>query len=114
MNEEETKKQGKAKESVEKLASLAFRDGFNTALIQLESFLIQTYANKILGISDPEKIVALPNEEITKVLDTQVQLGVFLEALNKTRNAVTMIMQAKSKPKENKPANQLDGGLIMP
>lgn len=100
-------KMDKAKEAATKMVMLAFRDGFNTALIQLESYLIQTYSNKVLGIKDPQEIVSLPEDKLKQVMDSSVPLGTFLAAINQTRDAVEKIMSTKPQAtNESKPEDK--------
>lgn len=109
------------KVSAQNVLNLGFKDGYITALAQLEMYLIQTFANKILGIKDMEKFLELSEAEQQKVMDEKVKLGVFLASIDKLRAAVGVIMkkptpQSAVQTDDAKPANEpgtLDGSVIL-
>lgn len=82
-----------------------FADGYMTALAQLEGFLLQTFAKRILNIDKPEDFMKASEEDRKKVFDEKVSLGSVLTTVNRIREAV-------SKP-ANENDKKLDSGVIL-
>lgn len=81
-----------------------FADGYMTALAQLEGFLLQTFAKRILNIDKPEDFMKASEENRKKVFDEKISVGSVLATVNRIREAV-------SKPEKDD--KKLDGGVIL-
>lgn len=94
---------------------IGFRDGYMSALAQLQLNLTQVYAKKILGITDAAELPKLPEEDMRKIADADLKLGLLMVTIDNLRQGAMAIMRGE-KPVAAAPANEektLDSGLVL-
>lgn len=96
------------------LTKFAFRDGFLTALAQLEIYILRTMGKKVLNITDPKELMEQPEENRMKLLTSTVQVGAVMATIDQIRNSVVQILDGKmpEQPAANED-KKMDSGIIL-